>query len=474
MQLVTGTTVYHLYDRDMDKFRFPVPTSEEQRAISEALSDVDGLIESLDALIAKKRAVKTAAMQQLLTGKTRLPGFSDEWETKRIGDFTDCIAGGTPSTFISEYWGGDIRWMNSGELNDKIIFDVEGRITVRGLRESSTKIVPPKCILIGLAGQGKTRGTVAYSKIELCINQSIAAICPSESFFPEYLYHNLDARYDELRGMSTGDSGRGGLNLQIIRAIDLPFPKVDEQCAIAAVLSDIDTEIAALEQRRDKTRALKQGMMQQLLTGKIRITESVQTTTRQASATSTGKGHNWQINEAVVISILAERFGNEEYPLGRMRYTKLSYLLHRHVEGRAEGYLKKAAGPYNPRTRYSGPEKIALEKGYVQKCTSGKYQGFIAGDNAEESERYFDRWYGSEALQWLEQFRYKKNNDLELLTTVDMAIEELRAEGEAVSIESVREVIHRDPEWTKKLARSTFSSANLERAIVDCEQLFGR
>ena len=76
-------------------------------------------------------------------------------------------------------------------------------------------------------------------------------------------------------------------------------------------------------------------------------------------------------------------------------------------------------------------------------------------------------------MQWLEQFRYKKNNELELLTTVDMAIEELRGEGEAVSIESVQEVIHRDPEWTKKLARPTFSSANLERAIVDCEQLFG-
>ena len=251
-----------------------LPPLAEQRAIAAALSDVDGLLAALEALIAKKRAVKQAAMQQLLTGKSRLPGFSGRWETKRIGDFTDCTAGGTPSTLISEYWGGTIRWMNSGELNNKIVPDVEGRITERGLRESSTKIVPPQCVLVGLAGQGKTRGTVAINTVELCTNQSIAAIYPNDSFVPEYLYYNLDARYEELRGMSTGDGGRGGLNLQIILSIMVPFPRVDEQTAIAAVLSDMDAEIAALERRRDKTLVVKQGMMQQLLTGWVRLVKS--------------------------------------------------------------------------------------------------------------------------------------------------------------------------------------------------------
>ena len=471
-RVATGISVYAISKRQLADIVLALPSPDEQRAIAEALSDVDGLLESLELLIAKKRAIKQATMQQLLTGKTRLPGFSDEWKTKRIRDFTDCIAGGTPSTFISEYWGGAIRWMSSGELNDKIIFDVEGRITDLGLRESNTKIIPPKCTLIGLAGQGKTRGTVAFSKIELCINQSIAAIYPNESFFPEYLYHNLDARYDELRGMSTGDGGRGGLNLQIIRAIDLPFPTIDEQCAIATVLSDMDAEITALEQRRDKTRALKQGMMQQLLTGKIRLIESVQTTTRQASAASTGKGHNWQINEAVVISVLADRFGNEEYPLSRMRYTKLLYLLHRHVEGHAEGYLKKAAGPYNPRTRYGGPEKIALKNHYMRRHGNGSYRGFIAGENIEKAKGYFSRWYGDNCLKWLDQFRYERSGDLELLTTVDLAAEELREAGKGISVESVREAIRGDPEWQAKLKRSIFSDANISRAIDKCRTLF--
>ena len=258
--------------REYGTYRLWLPPPDEQLAISEMLSDVDRLIESLETLIAKKAAVKTAAMQQLLTGRTRLPGFSGEWERKKMGDFTDCTAGGTPSTLIAEYWGGTIRWMNSGELKNKIINDVEGCITELGLRASSAKLVPSGCVLVGLAGQGKTRGTVAFSLVDLCTNQSIAAIYPNrQTFVSEYLYHNLTYRYEELRRISKGDGGRGGLNLHIIRSLDVPFPVIDEQHAIAAILSDMDAEIVALEHRIAKVRALKQGAMQQLLTGRIRL-----------------------------------------------------------------------------------------------------------------------------------------------------------------------------------------------------------
>lgn len=210
-------------------------------------------------------------MQELLTGKKRLPGFSEWWETKKIGEFADCTAGGTPSTLMPSYWGGSIRWMNSGELNQRFVSEVAGRITDDGLRNSSTTIIPRKCVLIGLAGQGKTRGTVAINLVETCTNQSIAAVLPSPAFVPEYLYYNLDMRYDELRGLSTGDGGRGGLNLTIIKAVPVPFPKIEEQTAIATILSNMDAEIAALEAKLGKTRQLRQGMMQELLTGRTRL-----------------------------------------------------------------------------------------------------------------------------------------------------------------------------------------------------------
>jgi type I restriction enzyme S subunit len=252
--------------------KIPIPPLSEQRTIAQALSDVDALIAALDKLIAKKRQIKTATMQQLLTGKKRLPGFEGKWEEKKIGDFTDCTAGGTPSTLISYYWGGFIKWMNSGELNKKVVHDVEGRITEAGLKNSSTKVVPANCVLIGLAGQGKTRGTVALNTVELCTNQSIAAIYPNKKIFDsQYLFYNLESRYEELRSLSTGEGGRGGLNLKIIRNILLPFPSLKEQRAIAQILSDIDTEIITLEKRSTKTQAIKQGMMQELLTGRTRL-----------------------------------------------------------------------------------------------------------------------------------------------------------------------------------------------------------
>jgi len=203
--------------------------------------------------------------------KTEVGVIPEDWEVKKIGDFTDCTAGGTPSTLIPLYWNGSIRWMSSGELHQKVIYDVDARITEEGLKFSSTKLIPPNCVLIGLAGQGRTRGTVAINAIELCTNQSIAAIYPSNSFDYRYLFYNLENRYEELRGLSTGDGGRGGLNLTIIRNIFLPFPPLPEQKAIAQTLSDVDALIAALDKLIAKKRHIKTGTMQQLLTGKTRL-----------------------------------------------------------------------------------------------------------------------------------------------------------------------------------------------------------
>lgn len=283
--LVSGSNYPTINSKDVKNLAIPLPPILEQTAIATILSDTDRLLAALRALISKKRAVKTAAMQQLLSGSLRLPEFAtngslknselgeipEDWEVVKIGEFTDCTAGGTPSTAIPEYWNGDIPWMSSGELHLKQVYDVSGRITELGLDNSSTSIVPEKSVLIGLAGQGKTRGTVAISRIPLCTNQSIAAVFPSNLFCSEYLFYNLENRYEELRSLSTGDGGRGGLNLTIIRNLAVPFPSLPEQTAIAQTLSDMDSEIAALEARAAKLAHIKQGLMQNLLTGKIRV-----------------------------------------------------------------------------------------------------------------------------------------------------------------------------------------------------------
>lgn len=203
---------------------------------------------------------------------TELGIIPEDWEIKRISEFTDIITGGTPNTSLPEYWGGDIKWMNSGELNLKFVKDVEGRITNEGLNNSSTHLIPTNCVLIGLAGQGKTRGTAAFTLIPLCTNQSIAAILPSNEHNSLYLYYVVDSLYEYLRLLSSGDGGRGGLNKNLLNSLQIKMPKsIEEQRRIAEVLSDVDGLIAALDKKIAKKKLIKQATMQQLLTGKKRL-----------------------------------------------------------------------------------------------------------------------------------------------------------------------------------------------------------
>ncbi len=196
----------------------------------------------------------------------------NDWTIKSIGEITYVSAGGTPSTKNLDYWGGLIPWMNSGELNLKIVNDVEGRITELGLKKSSTHLIPPYCVLVGLAGQGKTRGTVAYNTIKLCTNQSIAAIYPASSYNSIYLYYYLDSKYNFLRSLSDGGGGRGGLTKKILEELIIPLPPLIEQQRIASTLTAIDYVIDSLDKLISKTRDIKQGMMQELFINNANIT----------------------------------------------------------------------------------------------------------------------------------------------------------------------------------------------------------
>lgn len=203
---------------------------------------------------------------------TEIGKIPEEWETLYIHQITEISTGATPSTNINEYWeNGTIRWMSSGELNNKIIYDVNGRITQKGYDNTGTHMLPKNCVLIGLAGQGKTRGTAAYNKVELCTNQSIAAILPNSKYESKYLYFYIDSLYDKLRLLSAGDGGRGGLNKQILQNLEIAMPPLNEQHHIASALTSIDNLIASLGKLIEKKKNIKQGAMQQLLTGKTRL-----------------------------------------------------------------------------------------------------------------------------------------------------------------------------------------------------------
>lgn len=246
----------------------PYPHSNEQKKIAAALSDIDSLINSLDRFIAKKRNIKLATMQQLLTGKQRLPGFRGEWKKKQLGEIADCYSGGTPLTSNPHYYNGDIFWITSGDLNQRYIKNVKGKITTLGLNNSAAKIVKKGTLLIAL--YGATAGVTAITQIEAAINQAILAIIPKYDHV-DFLFHYFELEKNWLINTYT-QGGQPNLSGDIIKSIEILMPAFEEQIAIANALSDMDTELSALEQQLAKARNLKQGMMQELLTGRIRLT----------------------------------------------------------------------------------------------------------------------------------------------------------------------------------------------------------
>lgn len=169
----------------------------------------------------------------------------DGVEFRKIKEVADCIAGATPSKTKYEYWeNGTIPWLSSGEVNKVEIFDTDTKITQLGYDNSSTKMVPENTVVIALAGQGKTRGTVAITHLSLCTNQSLCSIVTKDELNPRFLFHYLRGQYGNLRKLSSGDGGRGGLNLKIIGNIEIPVPPLPVQEEIVRIL-DMFTGLTA-------------------------------------------------------------------------------------------------------------------------------------------------------------------------------------------------------------------------------------
>jgi len=271
--LKAGTTVESVEFPWLKAFHIPLPPLTEQRVIAEALSDMDELLGALDRLIAKKRDIKQATMQLLLTGKTRLPGFSGKWEVKKLGDVGAFHKGSGVKK--DEARSGDLPCVRYGEIythhNDYV--RVFNSWISREVAETATLLRQGD---IMFAGSGETKEEIGkcvafVDNVEAYAGGDIVILRPTcvDSLFLGYLLNTPEVSSQK------ASRGQGDAVVHIsssaLASISLSLPQLAEQTAIASVLSDIDAELSALEARRDKTRALKQGMMQELLTGKTRL-----------------------------------------------------------------------------------------------------------------------------------------------------------------------------------------------------------
>lgn len=262
-ETAAGTKVKHTSPEKLLEISVRLPPEPEQRAIAEALSDVDGLLGGLNRLIAKKRDLKHAAMQQLLTGRTRLPRLSGKWEARRLDAVATISMGQSPDSKNYNRKGDGVPLIQGNA-------DIEGRLSIA--RVWTTQITKEGCLGDLLLTVRAPVGAVGRISERSCLGRGVCSLKPNGD--AGFLFHALVFAESAWKVLEQGSTFTSANSTQVA-AFRIWMPAdLSEQTAIAEVLTDMDTELAALEQRREKTRALKQAMMQELLTGRTRLVQA--------------------------------------------------------------------------------------------------------------------------------------------------------------------------------------------------------
>lgn len=479
----TSNSMKNISKERLLDIKIPHPPISEQENIAAVLSEMDELINLVEKQINKKKAIKQGAMQELLTGKRRLPGFSGEWETRTLHEMSnEMVDGPFGSNLKTEHYTTErqvriIQLSNIGEAgwnNANVKYT-----TFSHAAELQRCIVQPGSILIAKMMPAGRAIICPDNEKSYILGSDVVKIVPNSSVDRRYLVYATKSRFylDQIADDTQG-STRARTSVSKLRKTAILFPEKDEQIAIADILSEMDMEIAALEGKLAKYRQVKQGMMQQLLTGKIRlkndVVDSVHTEQKaSAKKTPVRSAHNHQFDDAVAIAAIVDAFYSDKYPLGRVKVQKLLYLLHRHQGICVSDFKKKTAGPYADTVRYKGGEPIARKNKYIVSESGKQGTRYFRGENMAQALDYVERWGMQANLQWLkENFLHTSRNDLELFATVDMAMCDLDEVGISVSVESIKNLIASNKEWKAKLSKTYFSDWDIARAIKKCTELF--
>lgn len=266
----SGTNISNLSQEILSNTPLILPPLPEQKKIAAILSTWDRAIEGTEKLLANSQQQKKALMQQLLTGKKRLPGFMGEWKKVALEKTGKIVSGGTPDTTVPTYWDGDVLWLTPTDvtsLRGKYVDDTKRKITQTGIKDSATTLLPAGSLLVC------TRATIGYmaiAKKAITTNQGFKNIVFNKLFLPEFVYYFLCTQKHEMQRLASG-STFAEISKKDFCKIHISAPTLPEQKAIATVLTTADDEITALESDLSRLRQEKKALMQQLLTGKRRV-----------------------------------------------------------------------------------------------------------------------------------------------------------------------------------------------------------
>jgi len=430
-KLVTGSSRKRISRKNLGTVELPIPFKDgkpdivEQKRIADNLDRVFVNTQNASSLLQQEKA-SGLSLWYSLANKT----FSNPNLTKQqIGKSCDLLTGGTPSRYVPEYWNGDIRWMASGDINKQFVHEVAGRITKLGMESSNAKLLPIKSVLVALNGQGKTRGMVAITEVELTCNQSLAAIVPKKgsNIDPDYLFWNLYSRYKEIRYLRGGEF-RSGLNLSLIRQLDFPVPMKDgkpdlaEQKRIAKELGSafaMSQRLITLFERQElhlthlRAAALNKIFGTQAEESKESVGNPTQTTTTPRL---------FDVQQA--IAHIVKRFQRGEMVVAKLLYIgQAIYGVPTNLHFTAQNF-----GPYDSTVKKAVVAGLSAKNDFFAKRGAGQTQVLTLGANANRVLRYSTSDVAQKTNEYLDEmmpyFYQYDSASIELLATLCKVIED--------------------------------------------------
>ncbi|ATV53288.1 restriction endonuclease subunit S [Prevotella intermedia] len=450
----SGSTISSVPMTKFINLPISLPSLSEQKRIALALSNIDALISELGKLIEKKRAIKQGAMQQLFTGKQRLRGFSEPWVEKKLGEICEFQNGYTPSKAVNSFWeNGTIPWFRMEDIrtNGRILSDAIQHITEEAVKGS---LFPANSIIMSTTA---TIGEHALLIVDSLANQRFTNLTFRKSLTQAvdvmWFYHYCFI-LGEWCKMNINEGGLASVNMIDFSNVMIPLPSVKEQSAIASVLTSMDNEISALEAKREKYSSIKQGMMQQLLTGKIRLVE----TAVKTNATFA----NVHFRRSVLAAEIADRLC-EEPTFGHVKMEKMLFLTERLCRiDIGSHYHRDAAGPYDNRALRSIDSQLKKQKWFEVRRTE-KGNRYVPMQNRGKHKTYFDKYFSAVLPTFekiIDTFKTQNTERCEIVSTLYSAWEDfLNSNKTFTDADIVNEVLNNWHESKKRISRERWLNA---------------
>jgi type I restriction enzyme S subunit len=441
-----------------------LPPLFEQRAIAAALSDVDALLDGLTRLIAKKRDIKHSAIQRLLTGQTRLPGFQGQWAMKQLGDVGTFLKGSGVTK--DQARSGDLPCVRYGEIytrHNDFIKSFNSWISA----EVATTATRLKRGDLLFAGSGETKEEIGKcvaltSDCEAFAGGDIVILRLVEGhpMFMGY-YCNSAPIQTQKAAKGQGDAVVH-ISAGALSSITVSLPSLAEQTAIATVLSDMDAELSALEARRDKTGALKQAMMQELLTGRTRLVIPTVTESRKGSERSDGRRANIYFMRSVLAAEIIDRL-HAEPTFGHVKFEKMIFLVeHLCNVDTGSTYHRDAAGPYDNKAMRSIDSQLRKQRWFDARKIEERYQ-YQPMVNRGKHKVYFERYFAGIGASFdtiINTFRTFSTERCEIVATLFAAWNDLLKQNAPISDDViVGEVLNNWHESKKRIPADRWRKA---------------